>query len=118
MDHTRCLLPPKSRHQQEDNKGEPEGIPRLEQPASQLISDLEHDGAPLPRFKRQCHLTHNDDEDVSLALKSRCRIVYTVDDEDEHNSTPPPKPVKHRHHLPNYEEDDEDSEIASAPKHR
>ncbi|OAX31530.1 hypothetical protein K503DRAFT_805998 [Rhizopogon vinicolor AM-OR11-026] len=100
MDHTRCLLPPKSRRQQEDNK------------------DLEHDGAPLPRFKRQCHLTHNDDEDVSLALKSRCRIVYTVDDEDEYNSTPPPKPVKHRHHLPNYEEDDEDSEIASASKHR
>src|SRR5882757_6025102 len=31
MDYTGCLLPPKSRRHQEDNKGEPEGMPRLEQ---------------------------------------------------------------------------------------
>ncbi|OJA09154.1 hypothetical protein AZE42_10309 [Rhizopogon vesiculosus] len=79
MDHTGRLLPPKSRRQQEDDK------------------DLEH---CFPSLNAQCHLTHNDDEDISPARKSRCRIVYTVDDEYEHNSTPPPKPVKHQHLLP------------------
>ncbi|OAX33538.1 hypothetical protein K503DRAFT_517848 [Rhizopogon vinicolor AM-OR11-026] len=118
MDHTGRLLPPRSRCQQENDKGEPEDMPRLEQPISQSIPDLEHDGAPLPKFKRQCHLTHNDDDDISPALKSRCGVVYTVDDEDEHNSTPHPKPVKYRYPLPNYEEDGDDSEVALAPEHR
>jgi hypothetical protein len=46
MDHTRRLLPPRFRRQQEDDKGEPEGMPRLEQPAnqSQIWSTME------PRF--------------------------------------------------------------------
>ncbi|OJA21665.1 hypothetical protein AZE42_09548 [Rhizopogon vesiculosus] len=88
--------------------------------SNDLEHDREHDGAPPPKFKRQRHLTHNDDEDILPAPKSRRRVVYTVldSDEDEHDSTPFPKPVKHQHPLLNYAEDGDDSEVTSIPKRR